>query len=213
MKIIVGLGNPGPEYERTRHNAGWLALDRLVRRHAPGAIVRQRFQSATIEATVRGVRCLLLKPLNFMNRSGAAVAEAVNFFKASPVDDLFILVDDAALPTGTIRIRPDGSAGGHNGLADVERALGTTAYTRCRIGIDPPPPPMILHDYVLGRFTPEQARAIEPALERAADAAEVFIAEGVIAAMNRFNVRSPAPTPAPSTPPPPAAPPSPPRAT
>src|SRR5262245_14318773 len=122
MKIIVGLGNPGPEYERTRHNAGWLALDRLVRRHAAGATVRQRFQSAAIEAQVKGEKCLFLKPLNYMNRSGAAVAEVLNFFKASPVDDLFILVDEAALPSGTIRIRPDGSDGGHNGLADVERA-------------------------------------------------------------------------------------------
>lgn len=199
MKLIVGLGNPGPEYERTRHNAGWLALDRLARRHAPGGVVKSRFGGALVEAPIGPERCLLLKPLNYMNRSGSSVAEAVNFYKLNLATDVLLLVDEAALPLGTIRIRGEGSPGGHNGLADVQRALGTEAYPRCRIGIDPPPPPMSLHDYVLGRFTAEQMAALEPALEKTADAAEVFVTKGLQAAMNRFNVRPPPPPPPPPT--------------
>lgn len=200
MKIIVGLGNPGAEYERTRHNAGYGALDRLARRHAPGAVARSRFDAAVVEATIRGERCLLMKPLTFMNRSGAAVAQAVNFFKISPLEDLLVLVDDTALPIGTIRIRPDGGAGGHNGLADIQRALGSDAYVRLRIGVDSKPAVMDQADYVLGRFTAEQEAAIVPSLEKAADAAEVFVAEGIAAAMNRFNVRPKPPPPPPAAP-------------
>lgn len=189
MKIIVGLGNPGLEYERTRHNAGFLAVDRLADRHARGVAVRGRFQSGTVEATIGGEKCLLMKPTTYMNRSGQTVAEAVRFFKASPNQDLLVITDDTALPSGSIRVRASGSSGGHNGLADVERLLGMDAYARLRIGIDAPGP-AALHDYVLGRFTAEQWEAVSPALDLAADAAEVWVKSGVTAAMNRFNVRA-----------------------
>lgn len=187
MKLIVGLGNPGTTYENTRHNAGFMVLDRLVQRHAPGASVRGRFNAAVVEATIGGEPCLLLKPMNYMNRSGAPVAEAVRFYKLEPATDLLVLVDDVALPCGVIRLRPSGGAGGHNGLTDVQRALGTDVYPRCRIGIDPSPPFMDQADYVLGRFTPEQRALIEPALDRAADAVEVFVTRGLTPAMNLFN--------------------------
>ena len=197
MKLIVGLGNPGQEYARTRHNAGFMALDRLADRHARGEIARSRFGGLTVEARIEGPggegagsasqRALLLKPMTYMNRSGRSVAEALRFYKLDPSSDLLVLVDDVALECGRIRLRAGGSDGGHNGLADVERALGTTEYARCRIGVDS-------HGgadqvgHVLGRFSAEQLGRVEPALERAADAAGEWALAGIDSAMNRFNV-------------------------
>lgn len=193
MKLIVGLGNPGLEYEKTRHNAGFLALDRLAARHAPGEIARARFHGAAIETTLPGEsgreKALLLKPTTYMNRSGAAVAEAVRFYKIDPAVDLMVLVDDVALPCGAIRIRAEGSAGGQNGLRDIEQKLGTLAYPRLRIGVDDPGR-IPRADYVLGRFTPEQWAAVDPALDRAADAVETWASRGLGAAMNAFNTRA-----------------------
>jgi len=189
VKLIVGLGNPGREYDRTRHNVGFDAVDRLARRHAePGAAApsRNRFQGLLLEATIRGHRTLLLKPLTYMNRSGQAVAEAVRFHKLDASTDLLVLVDDVALPCGSIRIRSEGSAGGHNGLADIERLLGTNRYARCRIGIDPPGG-IPQREYVLGRFRPDQADAVDAALDLAVGAAECWTESGIVDAMNRFN--------------------------
>lgn len=193
MKLIVGLGNPGAEYARTRHNAGFMALDRLAARHAPREIARSRFGGLALEARLSGAgagdeRLLLLKPMGYMNRSGASVAEATRFYKLDPARDLLVLVDDTALECGRIRVRAKGSDGGHNGLADIEQKLGTTEYARCRIGVDA----RGMADqvgYVLGRFTEEQLERLDPALEKAADAAQVWAREGIDAAMNRFNVR------------------------
>lgn len=189
MKLIVGLGNPGRNYERTRHNAGFVAVDRLIERHARGATPRARFNAAVVEAPIAGEPCLLMKPTTYMNRSGSAVAEAVGFYKLAPAADVFVIVDDVALPPGALRIRPGGGAGGHNGLADIERALGTEAYPRCRIGIGASPAFMDQADYVLGRFNDWEWAAVDPAIARAADAAEEFVARGIDACMNRFNVR------------------------
>jgi peptidyl-tRNA hydrolase, PTH1 family len=188
MKLIIGLGNPGQAYENTRHNAGFMVVDRLAARHAPGGVPRSRFNAAVIEAGIAGEPCLLIKPMTYMNRSGAPVAEAVRFYKVEPASDLLVLVDDVALPCGAIRLRPGGGAGGHNGLTDIQRLLGTDAYARCRIGIDPSPAFMDQADYVLGRFTAEQWALVDPALNRAADATEAFVARGIAAAMNTFNV-------------------------
>ncbi len=206
MKLIVGLGNPGSAYEKTRHNAGFMAVDRLHRRHAPAETPRARFDALCVEAAIRSVKCLLLKPITYMNLSGRSVAQALGFFKLDPATDLLVLVDDVALPTGAIRLRGTGGAGGHNGLADIQRALGTPDYPRLRIGIDACPAMMKLEDYVLGRFTPEQAALLEPALDRAADAAETFVSDGLAAAMNRFNTKdAPASdSPTPASPPKPA---------
>lgn len=187
MKLIVGLGNPGKDYERTRHNAGYLAVDRLIGRHAPGSIPRARFNAAVVEARIDAEPCLFMKPTTYMNRSGAAVAEAVGFYKLLPASDLFVIVDDVALPCGAVRVRPGGGAGGHNGLSDLLRALGTQAWPRCRIGVDATPAFMNQADYVLGRFSDEQWPLVDPAISRAAEAAEVFVRRGIDAAMNQFN--------------------------
>lgn len=194
MKLIVGLGNPGSQYEKTRHNAGFLAVDRLVRRWAPSELPKGRFSGVAVEAAVKGQKCLLLKPTTYMNLSGKSVAEAVGFYKINPSADLLVIVDDVALPSGAVRVRQSGSAGGHNGLTDIQQKLGTDAYPRLRIGIDACPPMMKLEDYVLGRFSSEQAALLEPALDKAADASEMFLTSGVTAAMNAFNVRPPNPS-------------------
>jgi PTH1 family peptidyl-tRNA hydrolase len=206
MKLLVGLGNPGSKYENTRHNAGYLVIDRLARRHAgagAGALPKAKFDSSIIEAPIGGERCLLMKPTTYMNRSGQAVAQAVGFYKVNPQTDVLVIVDDVALPLGHLRIRPSGSAGGHNGLADIERALSSDAYPRLRIGIDAKPALMDQADYVLGKFTPEQDAALKPALDQAADAAECFVAHGTQAAMNKFNTPSSPPKPRPARPVPP----------
>jgi PTH1 family peptidyl-tRNA hydrolase len=187
VKLIIGLGNPGPEYAKTRHNAGFMAIDRLAARWAPSEVAKSRFGGLALECAIKGHKALLLKPLTYMNRSGQSVAQALAFYKCDAATDLLVLVDDVALPTGSIRLRPAGSAGGHNGLSDIQRALGADTYPRLRIGIDAKPPVMALHDYVLGRFTDEQFTALAPALEKTCDACEVFIANGLDAAMNKFN--------------------------
>jgi PTH1 family peptidyl-tRNA hydrolase len=202
VKLIVGLGNPGPEYARTRHNAGFMVVDRFAARWASagGEIARSRFGGLATECSVKGHKALLLKPLTYMNRSGQSIVQAIAFYKCDPASDLLVLVDDVALPTGAIRLRPGGSAGGHNGLADIQRALGNDTYPRLRIGIDAKPPVIALHDYVLGRFSDEQLTALAPALEKACDAAELFITDGLDAAMNRFNRKDDPPPPPASSP-------------
>lgn len=190
MKIIVGLGNPGSQYEKTRHNAGFMVVDMLIRRHAVGVMPKGRFSSVSVECCIKGEKCLLMKPTTFMNLSGRAVGEAVGFFKVDTSKDLLVIVDDVSLASGTIRVRASGSAGGHNGLTDVQRALGGEAYPRLRIGIDACPPMMPLENYVLGRFTQDQLTLLEPAIKAGADAAELFVQSGVSAAMNAFNVKA-----------------------
>ncbi|MCK4874140.1 MAG: aminoacyl-tRNA hydrolase [Phycisphaerales bacterium] len=187
MKLIVGLGNPGRQYKGTRHNAGFMAVDRLARRHvAPGATPRSRFHAGLMEARIHDEKCLLMQPTTYMNRSGQAVGEAVRFYRLAVEDDLMIVVDDVALPCGVIRLRPIGSGGGHNGLADIEHHLGTIEYPRCRVGIDPPGQ-VVQHDYVLGRFTPEQKVLVDEAIERACDAIECWVIQGIDETMNQFN--------------------------
>jgi len=186
MRLIVGLGNSGPEYDHTRHNVGFVAIDRLARRYAPGAIARSKFQGATIDASIGDEKVLLLKPLTYMNRSGQSVAEAIGFFKLDPAADVLVIVDDVALPCGAIRLRAEGSAGGHNGLADIQEKLGGSAYARLRIGIDAPGQ-IPQKEYVLGRFRDDQKPAMEAALEDAVAAAACWCTKGIAEAMNRFN--------------------------
>ncbi|MHC4994847.1 MAG: aminoacyl-tRNA hydrolase, partial [Planctomycetota bacterium] len=157
MKLIVGLGNPGPQYAKTRHNAGFMVLDWLVRRNGLGP-QKARFHADAFEGRIGDHKVLALKPMTFMNRSGLAVGEAMRFYKAAP-EDVLVVVDDTAIPCGSLRLRPEGSAGGHNGLADIQRELGTNAYPRLRVGVDEPvinERRITLSDYVLGNFSPEQ---------------------------------------------------------
>jgi len=189
MKLIVGLGNPGPEYAGTRHNVGFDVVDRLAARFAPGATPRSRFSGLAVEADVGGERCMLLKPMTYMNLSGRPVQEATHFFKLEPSSDLLVIVDDLALPCGSIRLRPDGSSGGHNGLADIGLKLGSNYWARLRIGIDPPGR-VRQSDYVLGKFSPDQQAPVEASLAEAARAAEAWATKGLAEAMNRFNTRA-----------------------
>lgn len=186
MKLIVGLGNPGREYEKTRHNAGFDAIDRLADRYGLRG-GKSKFHGMVVESMIEGEKCVLLKPMTYMNRSGLSVGEAASFYKLQP-QDVLILVDDVALPVGTIRLRAEGGAGGHNGLLDIERALGTRSYVRLRIGIDPPGRARQV-DYVLARFSKDQREALDPALEAACDAIERWIREGVDKAMSLSNAR------------------------
>jgi len=185
MKLIVGLGNPGPEYARTRHNAGFLAIDRIAARcniHGDKA----KFHGLALDGRIAGEKCLLLKPMTYMNKSGLCVGEALTFYKLDPAADLLVLVDDIALPTGSIRLRASGGAGGHNGLKDIQRIVGNNNYPRLRIGIDPPGRvPQI--DYVLGRFSEDQMTELLPALDKSCDAVECWLNEGLDKAMSLYN--------------------------
>jgi len=191
VKVIVGLGNPGAQYERTRHNAGFMVLNRLVERHAPGVTPRARFHALAVEAALPDAgKCLLLKPTTYMNQSGQCVAEAVRFYKVCVERDLLVIVDDVALPCGTIRLREQGGTGGHNGLADIQQRLGSDVFARLRVGIDGPGAiPQV--DYVLGRFTQEQWDDTAPALDQAVEATCMWAARGATTAMNRFNKQKP----------------------
>ena len=185
MKLIVGLGNPGKDYEKTRHNAGFMAINHLAERHGfSGA--KTKFHAGVLEGRIEGEKVMLMQPMTFMNRSGLAVGEAATFYKLDP-QDIMVIVDDVALPCGRIRIRKEGSAGGHNGLSDIKRALGTQAYPRLRIGVDAPGrAPQ--KDYVLGRFSDEQLHLLGKALDRSSKALEHWLREGDIAkTMSLFN--------------------------
>ena len=187
MKLIAGLGNPGPQYDSTRHNVGFMVLDRLARRCAPGAVAKSKFNAAYIDTHIDGERTVLLKPLGFMNRSGGSVAEAARFFKIDPATDLLVVVDDVALDCGGLRMRRNGSPGGHNGLADIAQKLGSSDFPRLRIGIDPPGR-IPQKDYVLGKFRDDQLERLEPALEASVDAVRCWVTSGIDEAMNRFNL-------------------------
>jgi len=199
MKLIVGLGNPGPEYVGTRHNIGFEVLDRLAVRlgwiNKPddfGRFARTKFDGLTLDGSVGlagggDERLLLLKPMTYMNVSGRSVIAAMQFHKLS-VDEVMIVLDDLALPVGRLRLRAGGSSGGHNGLKDIERVLGTSEYPRLRIGIDPAPPRLPGREDGLGRFSGEQRKELEPGIDRAAGAIVTWADKGIAAAMNQFNV-------------------------
>jgi PTH1 family peptidyl-tRNA hydrolase len=190
MRLIVGLGNPGAEYGGTRHNAGFEVLDRLARRYAdpPAGPAKSRFTGLLLEARIGAERALLLKPTTFMNLSGVSVLEALRFHKLDAKSDLLVIADDFALPCGAIRLRGQGSDGGHNGLADISRRLGGDQWARLRVGIDPPGR-VPTESYVLGKFTAEQLPRLESGLDEAADAAACWAERGLEAAMNAFNRR------------------------
>jgi PTH1 family peptidyl-tRNA hydrolase len=184
MKLVIGLGNPGGKYENTRHNVGFQVLDELARRwsYEKG---RRRFNGLIADGTIRNERVLLLKPETFMNLSGRSAREASTFLKLD-VQDLLIVVDDMALPLGRLRLRPQGSAGGHNGLTSLIQELGTDAFNRLRIGIGQVAGERMV-GHVLGAFTAEEQPVIQQSLRTAADAVECWAIEGIDAAMTKFN--------------------------
>jgi PTH1 family peptidyl-tRNA hydrolase len=186
MKLIVGLGNPGPEYRETRHNVGFTVVDELVNRWRVADQWREKFEALQIK-TLRGEDGVIIaKPLTFMNRSGQSVAAIAGFYKIEPAD-VFVIVDEAALPLGRLRARRDGSAGGHNGLKSIIEHLGTTAFPRMRVGVGRGDNRRDLADHVLGRFAASERETVSAAVLRAADAAEMFLSDGIERVMNAFN--------------------------
>lgn len=184
LKLVVGLGNPGPEYAETRHNLGFKVIEALD--EALGiAVAQQKFGARIGEGWYRERKVMLMKPWQFMNHSGQAVATAVGFYQLG-LEDLMVITDDKALAPGRIRIRPRGSAGGHNGLADIIARLGSDAFARCRIGIGDCPGAESV-DYVLGRPKPEERPLLNEAIVRARDAVLCWLESGIDRAMNEFN--------------------------
>jgi PTH1 family peptidyl-tRNA hydrolase len=192
MKLVVGLGNPGREYVGTRHNIGFEVIDRLAEKAGWmkagdfDRIAKTKFDGLVYDGPVGAERLVLLKPTTYMNLSGQAVQAAMAFYQLSP-PDIMIVLDDLALPCGRLRLRGSGSSGGHNGLKDIERALGTNEYPRLRLGIDAPPPPVPGKQYVLGKFSAEQRKLVDPAIDRGASAIVTWIDKGISTAMNQFN--------------------------
>ena len=184
--LLVGLGNPGEQYERTRHNVGFLVADELAERHNV-PIQRLKFRALTNTITVGGEKVLLMKPVTYMNLSGEAVHEAAAFYKVPP-ERILVISDEVALAPGKLRVRRSGSAGGHTGLKNIIAHLGSDQFPRIRLGVGSKPhPDYDMADWVLGRFQGEDKKAVEEAVKRAADAAECLIREGVDRAMNQYN--------------------------
>jgi PTH1 family peptidyl-tRNA hydrolase len=185
MKLIAALGNPGRKYEGTRHNLGFVVADTVAARHRLEWETAPRGVEA-LSARWRGAGAVLAKPLTFMNLSGPAIRDLLQFYKIETVD-LFVVVDDVNLELGRLRARAAGSAGGHNGLKSVIEALGSEEFARLRIGVGRGDARRDLADHVLAKFDPAERPVVEEAVARAADAVEMFIVEGIGPVMNRFN--------------------------
>ena len=184
--LVAGLGNPGKEYERTRHNAGFLALSYLAQKER-AQVDRIKFKALCGECTLGGVRTLLLAPQTFMNNSGEAVAAAASYYRLPP-ERVLVIFDDTSLDVGTIRIRKKGSDGGHNGIKSIICHLGTDQFPRIKIGIGQKPDPrMDLADYVLGRFSDEDCRALFAIFDNVCAAVGLIAQNKADEAMNRFN--------------------------
>ncbi|MBP9748808.1 aminoacyl-tRNA hydrolase [Patescibacteria group bacterium] len=190
MKLIVGLGNPGSEYEQTRHNMGFLALDAFVAANAfPAWHAERKVHGEISRGIVVDISVLLLKPDTFMNASGSAVAAALSYYKI-PVTDLFVVHDEIAFPFGTIRIAGKGSSGGHNGIDSIITALGTELFTRIRVGIGPQDGKMPqLTSFVLNRFSKEEAPALHKVLTKTIETLDKTITLGVAQAMQEQNTK------------------------
>lgn len=185
ISLIVGLGNPGSRYARTRHNAGFLVVDALARRLGVQQW-RERFDAEIAASEDDDTRLILVKPMTFMNLSGRAVRQALDWYRV-PHERLLVIYDDVDLPFGTIRLRLGGSSGGHHGVDSIIAALGSDRFARLRVGIGRPRDGRDVTAYVLSRFTPEEEGALTGIIEQAADAALTWSREGIVQAMNRFN--------------------------
>lgn len=186
--LMVFLGNPGPRYAYTRHNAGFLTADALSKRLGV-KIDRLRFRALTAKTVIGGEKVLLMKPQTFMNRSGESVAPAAKFYQVPP-ERVLVVSDDVSLPLGRLRVREKGSAGGHNGLRDIIARLGTDAFPRIRLGVGGPPHPEYdMADWVLSAFQNADLETIRAAASEAADACVCFVADGPDKAMSTYNQR------------------------
>jgi len=191
MKLVVGLGNPGRKYQDTRHNIGFEVAARLLPILGSPA-VKNRFSGELAEASYEGQKLVVLCPGTYMNASGSSVRQAIDFYKLDPTgDDLLVICDDMNLPVGRLRFRASGSAGGQKGLADIISRLGTDHFSRLRIGIDRPPPYMEVPDFVLSKFSAQQRKQVDEAVETAAGAVLQWAVSGVQHCMNQYNAAPP----------------------
>jgi PTH1 family peptidyl-tRNA hydrolase len=184
-RLIVGLGNPGSDYLRHRHNVGFRIVGRLAGRHGL-AFDRLQHKARVATGRVAGERVILAKPLTYMNKSGESVGPLLHWYKLS-LDHLLVIYDDLDIPLGDLRLRPQGGSGGHRGMRSIIQQLGSGEFARLRVGIGRPPPRWDPADYVLSPFTEDELPMVEDVCERAVAAAERWLAEGVEVAMNEFN--------------------------
>jgi len=187
MMFVAGLGNPGSKYEGTRHNAGFLVVDELVRRWGAN-LKSDRFGNLAGAAPIRDNKVIFAKPQKFMNRSGSPLRGLMGFYKGT-VENLVVVHDEVDLPFGALKIKLGGGHGGHNGLRDIHQHMGSNAYFRIRFGVGRPPAGWDTADYVLGQWTPEEQTALGAAVDKAADAVETLVEKGLQAAMNQFHFR------------------------
>ncbi len=186
MYIIVGLGNPGREYENTRHNVGFCVIDKLAEQENI-AVLEKKHKAVIGKGYVAGQKCILAKPQTFMNLSGESVRQLIDYYKADEKTELIVVSDDVSLDVGQIRIRKKGSAGGHNGLKNIISHLGHDTFLRIKMGVGEKPKGYDLADYVLGHFSKDESTVMEKAADRAADAIRMVLTEDADAAMNAFN--------------------------
>lgn len=186
MYIVVGLGNFGKEYEHTRHNIGFAVIDKLAEEERIG-VLEKKHRAVIGKGVVAGEKCILAKPLTYMNLSGECVEELVHYYKVDETAELIVISDDVSLGVGQLRIRKKGSAGGHNGLKNIIAHLGHDNFIRVRVGVGEKPRNWDLADYVLGRFSGPEERQMDVAAGRAAEAIRTIIAKDADTAMNAFN--------------------------
>lgn len=189
MYIIVGLGNPKAEYKNTRHNMGFDVIDVLADKEGINMDIKKH-KAICGKGTICGKKVILAQPQTFMNLSGQSVAELVNYYKIDPVTELIVVYDDIDLDPGQLRVRKQGSAGGHNGMKSVIGSIGTQDFTRIRVGVGAKPKEYDLADYVLGHFTKEEREVVDKAIISASEAVKVILTEGTDIAMNRYNKKS-----------------------
>lgn len=187
--LVVGLGNPGPDYAETRHNVGFRVVELLAARAGGGRFAKHRTNADVLEGRLAGRRVVLAKPRTFMNLSGGPVAALLRYYSV-PVEDLVVVHDELDLGFGVVRLKRGGGEGGHNGLRSVSKSIGSRDFLRVRFGIGRPPGRQDPADFVLKRFTSAEAKELDLAVDLAADAAEALLADGLEAAQNRFHALS-----------------------
>ena len=186
MKLIVGLGNPGSEYAKTKHNVGWMFVDRMAERIGATGW-KEKEKGMVAEGRVGAEKVLLVKPQTYMNLSGESIQAILNFYKLDAESELLVIYDDISLAPGRIRVRAKGSAGGHNGIKNIIAMTGTQGFARIKIGVGEKPEGWDLADYVLGRFSKEERALVEDAFVDAMEAAELILSDDLAGAMNKFN--------------------------
>lgn len=185
MKLIVGLGNPGMQYEITRHNIGFIAIDRLADKHNI-SVNKSKFKALVGEGTIGGEKVILMKPQTYMNLSGESIVACKSWYKLEN-EDIIIMYDDVSLGVGDIRIRKNGSSGGHNGIKSIIAHLSTEVFPRVKIGVGEKPKGWDLADYVLGKFTPDDMKILDERLKAVCEAVETMVLKNIDTAMNNYN--------------------------